>query len=768
MRIFLLLIVLTGSLFAADEPTRLTSEQIEFFENQVRPLLVENCFECHSSNSKKLQGGLKLDSRVAAIKGGDSGAALVPGDADKSLIIDAVRWKQFEMPPKKKLSAGQIATLSQWVTMGAPWPMTDESAVSQPIVYDWPQLQSQHWAWRKVQRPAAPSVKNHAWVRNEIDLFVLRPLEANGLVPAKPASPQAFVRRVYFDLIGLPPSPDKIDEFVAAAQQDSDAAVETLIEELLASRHYGERWGRHWLDVARYSDGFGGALDGVGLPNAWRYRDWVVDALNADMPIDQFIRMQIAGDQMDPPQAVATGFLALGPTYISDGGDPDSIAQAMSETLADRVDTLTRGLLGLTAACARCHDHKFDPIPQLDYYSIAGVFRNTGLHEFPLAPTEVVNAFRNHQTALRELEKKIAKLRELAKKQNRELTDDEKNQLSTDEVELENLKKSAPAPYPFAHTISDTGMEDMPLAIRGNLRKPGPTAPRRFLRIVAGESPPHFTRGSGRLDLAEAIVSRENPLTQRVFVNRIWWHHFGQGLVRTPSNFGKLGEPPTHPELLDWLTAEFLDKGWSLKRLHRLILSSSTYRMSSEMNPAAFAIDGDNIRLWRMTPRRLDVEAWRDAFLCVTDELDRTLGGPSVNQLLNSPRRTMYGSVSRNGDHFASESFLRLFDFPSPRASDEGRKTSVVPQQSLFLINSPFMAARSRALVARLHRDASDDMTRLQRAYQLLYGRAPSDAERQLGQEYLGQPLSPSPDQLSRWEQYAQVLLSANEFMYIP
>ena len=310
----------------------------------------------------------------------------------------------------------------------------------------------------------------------------------------------------------------------------------------------------------------------------------------------------------------------------------------------------------------------------------------------------------------------------------------------------------------------------MALAIRGNLRKPGPIAPRRFLRILAGETAPTFQQGSGRLPLADALVSPSNPLTARVFVNRIWLQHFGQGLVRTPSNFGKLGDAPTHPELLDWLAWEFMTtQGWSIKKLHRAIVLSSTYQMSSAMNPAAFAVDGDNRKLWRMNPRRLDVEAWRDAFLSVTGELDRTVGGPPVEALLQSPRRTLYASVSRNGDRFAADAFLRLFDFPLPRASSEGRKTSVIPQQSLFLMNSPYMAARAKALAARLQTEASDDTTRIERAYRLLYGRSPTDGERQLGEEFLRSESDPAVEQkLTPWEQYAQVLLSASEFMHIP
>lgn len=766
---FLLPFWLVSRAFAADVPPP-TAEQIEFFEAKVRPLFVEHCFECHSSESKKLKGGLKLDSRDGALKGGDSGAGLIPGDSAKSLIVEAVRWKTFEMPPKGKLSAEQIETLARWVDGGAPWPPQEEpTTATTQVNYNWEALRTQHWAWKPIQKPPLPDVKDTHWVTSEIDRFVLSSLEASELTPAPPADVRTLIRRIYFDLIGLPPSPEKIDAFVAAAGNDQTAALASLVDELLDSPHYGERWGRHWLDVARYSDGFGGFLDGAALPNAWRYRDWVIAAFNQDLPFDQFIRLQVAGDLMEPPQAVATGFFALGPTYISDGGDPDATAQAQSETLDDRVDTLTRGLLGLTVSCARCHDHKFDPIPQRDYYSLAGVFNNTRLHEYPLAPAETVQAYDDHQRKIKDQEAKIRQPGELAKKQNRELTADEKQLVATDTEELERLKKSAPPKFPVAHAITDSGANDMPLAIRGNLRKPGAIAPRRFPRILDGEQDPLYQHGSGRLGLAESLVSPDNPLTARVFVNRVWFQHFGQGLVRTPSNFGKLGEPPTHPQLLDFLAAEFAQtQHWSIKQLHRTILLSSTYQMGSEMNAAAFAVDGDNQKLWRMNPRRLDVEAWRDSFLTVTGELDRTLGGPPVEGLLQSPRRTLYGAVSRNGDRYSTDAFLRLFDFPLPRATNEGRKTSVVPQQSLFLMNSPFMAARARSLAARLLREASDDPTRIERAYLLLYGRTPTAEEQQLGQEFVASmPVSPGDQKLSPWEQYAQVLLSANEFMHI-
>ncbi|MEY3172998.1 MAG: hypothetical protein RLZZ436_911 [Planctomycetota bacterium] len=783
----LLIGLLTGlcgplPLSAQQTPQELTEEQTTWFETRVRPLLAEHCFECHSSQAKTIRGGLKLDSHTAVLKGGDTGPAVVPERPDDSLLIQAIRWQGLEMPPAGKLSPQDTEVLVEWVRLGAPWPDAAAATTSERS-WDFNQLRSDHWAWQPIQRPPVPTVQQAAWISSPIDAFVLSKLETQGLQPAPPASPRVLLRRLYLDLIGLPPTPAQLQEFEQAVAVDRQAAVDAAIDQLLAQPQYGERWGRFWLDVARYSDGFGGFLDAAALPHAWRYRDWVVNAFNRDLPLNEFLRLQIAGDLAAPPQPEATGFFALGPTYISDGGDPDATAQARAETLDDRVDTLTRGLLGLTVSCARCHDHKFDPVPQLDYYSLAGIFNNTQNREAPLVSAEVVQAFNDHQQQLKQLTEQIRSRREMADQQQRPLNAAETAAQKADEEMLERLQASAPPPYPVGHVLAESGTADMPLAIRGNLRKPGPIAPRRMLQILEPEAAP-FTSGSGRVQLAEAIVSRRNPLTARVLVNRVWLQHFGQGLVRTPGNFGKLGQPPTHPELLDWLAAE-LHEGptpWSLKHLHRLILRSSAWQMASSMNAAAFAVDADNRLLWRMNPRRMDVEAWRDALLAATGELDLAQGGPPVESLLDSPRRTLYAAVSRNGDRYVSDSFLRLFDFPLPRATSEGRGTSVVPQQSLFLMNSQFMAARSRAFAARLEREAPDDPGRIDLACRLLFGRPASDADRQLGLEFLTatgaaadssvsqQAVSnaPAPQQpLSPWQQYAQVLLSCSEFMHI-
>ena len=544
-------------------------------------------------------------------------------------------------------------------------------------------------------------------------------------------------------------------------KSERNAAIVSLIDRLLDSPQYGERWGRYWLDVARYSD-----QDTGDFSQAWRYRDWVVNALNQDMPFDHFVRLQIAGDLIgDRNDAVATGFFALGPTYNSDGGDPDGVAAAKSETLSDRLDTLGRGLLGLTLACARCHDHKFDPLPQQDYYSLAGVFNNSARHELPLTDPEVVDSYKKGQQTIRQLDERIKNRQKEVNDKNESATAEEKAELEQWKAELADLRKTAPTKYDFAHTLRDAGNGDMKVAVRGNLRKPGEPAPRRFLRILAGDDAALFAAGSGRRELAEAIADPKNPLTSRVFVNRVWLHHFGKSLVRTPSNFGSLGEQPTHPELLDWLTASFIESGQSLKSLHRLILVSATWQMSSQFDEASYQIDGDNRWIWRMNPRRLEAEALRDSLLQVTGELDLSLGGPATDQVA-SPRRTLYFKVSRDGDDFRTDEFLRLFDFPLMRATVDKRPTSIVPQQFLFLLNSPFMLDRAKTLTRRVHNEASTDEERIQRLCQLLYQRPARQEEIEIGLAFLTQG-GQSEQGLSVWEQYAQVLSGANEFMYV-
>lgn len=731
----LLLLVFVAEIKAK---TKFSPKQIEFFETKVRPLLAKHCYTCHSGKAKSLKGGLRLDGRKLLLKGGDSGPAVVPGKPQESLLVESVQWESLEMPPKEKLSKNQIAVFVKWVEMGAPWPGDDVKPVTATgDHYDWAKWRREHWSFQPVRKPLPPEVKHASRVQNEIDRFVLRKLETAKLSPVPIAEPRVLVRRIYIDLIGLPPTPQQVQEFVSAAANDHQAAVKATIDRLLDSPRYGERWGRHWLDVARYSDGFGGFLDSAAFPQAWRYRDWVVDAFNQDLPFDQFIKMQIAGDLIgDRDDAIATGFFALGPTYRSDGGDPDSVAQAKAETLSDRMDTLGRGMLALTLACAQCHEHKFDPLPQQDYYSLAGVFNNTRIQEAPLVPPDVVKTFNDHQKAIKDLDQKIKEREKLLKNEKREPTVEEKQQRDQWNQELEQLKKSAPAQFNFAHALAESGSADMHVAIRGNLRKPGKLAPRRFLKILARDESKRFTQGSGRVELADVVADAGNPLTARVFVNRVWMHHFGKALVRTPSNFGSLGEKPTHPELLDWLTATFIESGWSIKQLHRTIMLSAAWQSSSRFEEETYNKDGDNRLVWRMNLRRMDVESWRDALLSVTGELDPTLGGQPTEQV-DSRRRTLYLKVSRNGDRFATDEFLRLFDFPLMRATIEKRPTSIVPQQFLFLMNSEFMVERAKALTSRLKREAKDDGQRIELAYRLLFGRSPTKQEQAIGLEFV-------------------------------
>ncbi len=769
--------LLALTLLLAITPTPATAadadpQGIAFFESKIRPLLIERCYACHSAQADELQAGLYLDRAEGALKGGESGPAIVPGKPDDSLLIRAVRYEEYEMPPDDKLSDAEIAVLVKWVELGAVWPSEQPAtaAVAQTD-YDWDHFRQEHWSFRPVSKPVPPDVADTTWPHSDLDHFVLSRLEAAGLRPVAAAEPRILVRRIYLDLIGMPPTPDEVDQFVTAAVQDRPAAVAALVDELLESPHYGERWGRHWLDVARYSDGYGGFLDNKANNDAWRYRDWVVDAFNRDLPYDLFVKLQITGDLTGTrDDAIATGFFALGPTYISDGGDPDSQAQAKSETLDDRIDTLSRGFLALTVSCARCHDHKFDPIPQQDYYSLAGVFNNSGVREAPLASDDVVQAYNVRQAAIAELDKQVKALQDKAKKEKREPTPQEKAQIEQWNKDLAGLRETAPPKYPTAHALHDTGNADMKVAIRGNLRKPGAEAPRRFLRILAGDARTPFTDRSGRVELADSIADEKNPLTARVLVNRVWLHHFGKAIVRSPGNFGTLGEQPTHPLLLDWLAATFVESGWSIKSLHRQIMTSAAYQMSSRLDEQNFAVDADNRLIWRMNPRRMDVEAWRDSLLKVTGELDLEPGGPPLDDLSKTNRRTLYAKVSRNGDVFASDTFLRLFDFPLMRATIAQRPTSIVPQQFLFMMNSPFMVARAKALAVRLEKEAHDNDERIQLAYRLLFGRDPHEDEARIGREFLAESSADSDaatSRISRLAQYAQALLSSNEFMYV-
>lgn len=1189
----LILMTLHGRVVA--EPP--TAAEIEFFEAKIRPVLVEHCQECHSSGSKSLKAGLQLDHRDGLLQGGDSGPAIVPTKPDESLLIKALKYDGVEMPPKGRLSPEIVAHFEQWIRMGAPDP---RDRPAQPTAGKLDFLQaSKLWSFQPPQRSSPPVVKNAGWPQQELDRFILSRLEQSGLAPSPAAHRRTFIRRAYFDVVGLPPSPEDVEAFVNDA---SPQAYVTLVDRLLESPHYGERWGRHWLDIARYGEDQAHTFKARNYPQGYRYRDWVVNALNNDLPYDRFISEQIAADLIgspgDPGRLAALGLFALGPVYYQDNGEQ---AKALADEWDDRIDTLTRGVLGLTVSCARCHDHKFDPITTADYYGLAGIFASSDYQERPIVPQEVINQKNAAESSLKSqqlvvdrfLDQEARKLRptmladiplylksgwkamSLRKSEPDEkkllariatedkvsatllkrwfdvltaageqqqnypdlagwyawvATQDLKPELASDAVALASVQQFAsdlqslaasklplrdalfaefgenfafvnesdraavvpgiiplgnlfddpgtstslisalssdkflaaanenslgvdrvvqgwgkqtqiaaevhfdfsqlgsdqrshgavvndgwdatggirtlgqsypsnsprteqgigmhanalitfdldeirragllpadqrfvfrvdraglnddtfgnggssahmavivsrphrkadifdaiiagyvngqpmkiaendkayyfagdipaplkadgkfaqfevpvpaearyltlvctgaghgpgentissdhtvfsgarletdPLPEPSAlaaaavgttarteaelqqakqdvrflsqlfydqgllalpgseadsrlpeapkaqlaelrseldrvkkvfdsihvltaHSLAEGQGRDLPIYLQGNPSKKGDMAPRSMpVVFTEGQRRPLPTKGSGRAELAAAITARDNPLTARVIVNRIWRSHFGAGLVQTPSNFGQLGDRPTHPELLDDLAVRFMESGWSLKKLHREILLSATYQQSSDYRNDAAAVDPENRLLWRMNRRRLEVEPWRDALLAVTGELDRSVGGPPVDLAsTGNHRRTLYAFISR---HQLNE-LLRLFDFPDPNITSDRRSVTTVPLQQLFVLNSDFMTQRARALVARLNKDAAvtDDSAKIEKVFGWLYGRAPTDDELQLGRSFLASVPTATESGLSAWEQYALALLGTNEFSFV-
>jgi mono/diheme cytochrome c family protein len=746
---------------ARGEDGKADAETRAFFDNKVRPLLESHCYTCHGPAKQK--AGVRVDSRGAMIRGGDSGPILEPGKPQSSRLIEVIRYdSDVQMPPRKKLDAAEIAILERWVKLGAEWPESAPTAPEPPAqVRVISAADRAFWSFEPIQDPPVPAVANTAWPQSPLDRFILAALEEKTLRPVAPADRRTLIRRATFDLTGLPPTPEEIDAFLA---DRSEQAFERVVDRLLSSPHYGERWGRHWLDVARYGEDQAHTFEARLYPYGYRYRDWVIAAFNRDMPYDRFVAAQIAGDLMESPDGAdlrpATGLFALGPVYY--GG-------AILDEYDDRVDTLTRGFLGLTVACARCHDHKFDPITQHDYYALTGIFASTGYKEYPQAPADVVARYDEAEGALNkkslELKKKRREVMSADSDTAKELL---RGQIKTLQAEIEKAKKELPPKYPVIHGLAEgKNIANMKVHLRGNPATLGAEAPRRFLAVLSDDEPAPFAEGSGRLELARAIASPENPLTARVLVNRVWERHFGRGLVATPSNFGKLGEPPSHPELLDYLASRFIASAWSVKALHRTIMLSSTYQLSAAATPENARLDPENTLLWRANRRRLEVEAWRDAMLAVSGELDEHVGGPSAELAsAENRRRTLYGAVSRHN----LDGLLRLFDFPDPNITSDKRTVTTVPLQQLFVLNSPFMDHQAAALARRLTANPSEsDAQRIERAFLLLFSRPPRASERAIGLKFLSDDRgdSETPTEPVRWQLYAQALLGTNEFTFV-
>ncbi len=729
----------------------------EFFEKEIRPLLVEKCQGCHGE--KKASGGLRLVGREALLKGGDTGPAVSPGKPDASLLIRAAEYRgETRMPPRGKLADTDIARLRRWVALGAPWPGSGKA----PAPAGDFRISDAHRRWWAFQ-PLKPA-------DGTIDVFIRAEQRKRGITPAGPADRRTLVRRVTFGLTGLPPTPEEAQAFINDRSPD---AYERLVERLLASPAHGERFARHWLDVARYADYHDGdpkARTASCEPlMAWRYRDWVVRSFNADLPFDSFIKHQIAGDVMESPdgaEVYADGLIAT--TFLTNGswdrGDADK-EKMVSDMVDDNIDTVGKAFLGLTLGCARCHDHKFDPISQKDYYALAGIFYSTRiladigakggeytLNRIPLVPKAYLD---RRASVKRQMDEVMARLAAVVKPGR---TDEAARRPLARQHEA--LRALLPPEPPLAEAAQEGGtakglfpkIGDVPLHIRGSYTRLGPVIPRRIPELFGGLDRPRIKDGSGRRELADWVASRDNPLTARVIVNRMWQWHFGTGLVRTPNNFGVMSEPPSHPALLDWLTARFIEDGWSLKSLHRRIVLSEAYRRGGAEAPA----DPENRWLARFAPRRLEAEAIRDAMLSVAGRLQMTPGGPASADV-RMPRRSLYVQTAR----WDRGNFATLFDAANPDASDERRNVSTVAPQALFLLNNAFTLSLADALAERLTRGTADETARIQRAYRLLYARRATDAEVGVARDLLAVAGKDG------WRDLAHVLLLANEFVYL-
>ncbi len=802
-------------LFAASLRTAEPSaEGMRFFESRIRPLLADNCFQCHAD--KKQRGGLRLDSRAALMAGGDRGAAVVPGKPEESLLLKAVRHEdELKMPPKKKLTKEQIADLMRWVRLGAPWPGPAAAPPPAKRAFQISERDRGHWAFQPVKRPPIPTVKNRPWARNPIDAFILSRLESKGFSPNPAATKRELIRRVYYDLTGLPPTPRAVEQFAA---DDSPHAYENSIDRLLASPRYGEKWGRHWLDLVRFAETNSYERDNP-KPNAWRYRDYVIRSFNDDKPYDRFVREQLAGDEMADggrDGIIATGYYRLG---IWDD-EPTDREQSRYDGLDDIVATTGQVFLGLTVDCARCHDHKIDPIPQKDYYRLLSFFHNTNHYrnggptdERPLvSASESKRAYEQRRVELRAaldgFESDFRKLYEqihgpraeppdlarLIRAEGANLLGVERYQRYAEQRrELQTLLRTKMA-GDIALCVTESGplAPDTFVLLRGNPHVQGEKVDPAFPAILGGvqpviPTPPPGAKTTGRrLVLANWIASPANPLAARVMVNRIWQYHFGRGIVRSSSNFGLLGDKPTHPELLDWLTDEFVRRGWSMKALHRLILTSNTYRMSSRSNDRALSLDPANDLFWRFDMRRLTAEEIRDSILAVSGTLNLKMYGPGVYPAIprevlagqsmpgkgwgKSPfaeqcRRSVYVHVKRS----LLTPILESFDAAETDRSTPLRFVTTQPTQALALLNSDFVHEQAALFAGRLRREGGPELDKQVRlALTLATMRPPNDTEVRHGVKLIaGLKVKDGISEEAALTYFCLVVLNLNEFVYL-
>lgn len=849
------------SLLAEQDQAAKSDPGRALFDKQILPVLVKHCYKCHSKKADSIEAGLELDSPAGLRRGGDSGPMFKAHQPEASELLRMLRHEDdvSAMPPKHKLSKDVVAAFEKWIKLGAPDTRDDTGPTAKEERLE---RTRGHWAFQPVQSVEPPAVKNAKWVRDQIiDNHVLARLEDSGLAPVADANRQTLVRRVYFDLVGLPPSPAEIDAFVKDA---SSQAPEKLVDRLLASPRFGERWGRHWLDVVRFAESSGMEFN-FSYPHAWPYRDYVIDSFNADKPFDRFLREQIAGDLLPAAKNeseadfqarhVATSLMAFGPKRHNSSGTEFQV-----DIASDQIEVVTKATLALTVSCAKCHDHKFDPIPITDYYALAGIFRSTEplygtiKQKYSNTPTDLLPIGKNaqamhdsaeaHAKKVASAEKTVAAKKDELKKateavkvaakaksdaatalasimtkqveskagsdaaaadtsavdaaqsqvndankkhsQAEALVKSLKVEIAKQEANVSQLKKQQPPRPQYAMSVRDRAKPaDAKLAQRGDFRSPGDVVPRGFLTaVLVPDSAVINPKQSGRLQLAEWIASADNPLTARVMVNRIWHHLFGRGIVPTVDNFGLIGKPPTHPELLDSLTQRFISEGWSVKRMIKAIMLSRTYQLSSQVDANNKQIDPDNRLLWRASPRRLQAEAIRDAILAVSGQLDLDrpngstvtgLGDKLVRSIPTdkiqpaSRHRSVYLPVVRD---YIPELF-DLFDFPSPSLVSGRRAVTNVPSQALYLRNSAFVAEQSKHAAQRLvaSKAATDDAGRVSLAMRWALGREPTDAERTAAIRLVNDVRQANANNKSKeteaWSAWFLTLFTTAEFRYL-
>jgi len=839
------------------EEQPLSTESVQFFEAKIRPVLIEHCYRCHSSEGQGVRGGLSVENKDALLAGGESGAAIVPGNLEESLLWNAINYQDYKMPPKNPLPKAVIDDFRKWIEMGAPDPRVNSGVVIHSKVSpDDIAKGKEFWSFKSPKKTEPKPANHFKWAMTEIDRHVAQSWDEHGLEPANDAEPATLARRLYFDLIGLPPSPKELDAFVANWKGNPDSAITQAVDDLLNRPQFGERWGRYWLDVARYAESAGKEVD-MTFPNAWRYRNYVIDAFNKDKPYDQFIREQIAGDLIPTKddkqfaeQLIATGFLAIGPKTLIERNP----RQFQADLIDEQIDTTTRVILGVSVACARCHDHKFDPIPQTDYYALAGIFQSTetmfgGLRsqrsrqesnliilplndpnpsDKPISKTELVAL----KTQLAEREKEYTEARR-AQRQPEKAKDGTppRNAFLSiavlDQVVAQinsriNTVDSEGKPLTLCMGVQPADRpRDAKLLVRGEIDQPAQEVKRGLVQVLCKDQTPLPPNTSGRRELANWLASRENPLTARVMVNRIWQHLIGNAIVSEPENFGASGPVPSNPALLDYLAVDFMDSKWSVKHMVRSIATSRVYRLSSAYDKARFEADPDNKYAARANVRRLDAEAMRDAILAISGQIDlnrpkasliasfgTTLLGPNGPALppgLGMAAMSGKGSTpgerpdamsairaagrSQNANPFEAPNYARsvylpiarnslprvldVFDFAEPSLVVGSREASNTADQALFMLNNPFVIEQSDALARQLIRSSSNQNERISNAFTFVYGRTATQKELRIATEFFrkadeGKKSGPAEQRLFQsLSQFCQALLGSAEFRLI-